>query len=106
MGQTIAELLDTAGIAYRRVHSAGADGFLLTELPDGVEGSRTERGLFLIATDRAEELAAAAGAGGEIVESGTLRLGDHTVPVHRYTKPREPGGNLKRRAEWFQRRLK
>ena len=107
MAQTITELLEAAGIAYRRVRTSGAEGFVFTELPgEGVEGIRTGPGLFLIAMDRAAELAAAAVVGGEIVEWGTLRLGDRTVPVHRYTKPGEPGENLKRRAGWFQRRLK
>lgn len=107
MAQNIATLLDNAGIDYRRVTAAGSEGFLLTALPDdGADGIRSGPGLFLIASNHAAELANAASPSAEIVESGTLSLGGQTVPVHRYKKPGEAPGGVKRRAKWFQQRLK
>jgi hypothetical protein len=78
---------------------------LYADLPAdaALEGITERDGLFLITRGDVQALLP---PGCRIVESGVIRVGGKQVPIHRYVKPGEAKGNLARRAQWFQARVK
>ena len=108
------ELLEAAGAEVSVLQAGSSRGLVLRRAPEriAVEGISGEGELWIVEGD-IHELLAAGRPGATVAETGTLRLRGETFPVHRIAPPSlrplgvkipEGKGNLKRRAEWFQKR--
>lgn len=116
MDSGLEDLLRAAGLAPKRIEAAGEIAFLLDRIPPALStrGISQLRGPFVITRGSLEHVLAAVSPGAQVLESGTLSLAGIELPLYRCgarvtvrphgKKIKEPRGNLKRRASWFQKR--